>query len=210
MILNNYPNFHTYDFSYEWFEMALKYYCNWHMKIANNEKPYVIDQYNTAIIQNMYYWLQRDERCQWSYNKGLYLCGTIGCGKTILMKGFLEVVKFVSGYYIPFFHSATLYNQIVKFGIESMKKNPIYIDELGREQLEVYINGARVRPIEDLMAIRYEYGACTFFTTNFKLETLSRGFDDKGKKVGYGQYIGDRIKEMCNIIVMPGPDRRNV
>ncbi|MGF2565373.1 hypothetical protein ACQUWZ_26070, partial [Ralstonia pseudosolanacearum] len=95
-------------------------------------------------------------------------------------------------------------------GIRSMRKCPLFIDELGREQLEIYVDGVRIRPIEDLIAMRYEYGACTFFTSNFKIETLSQGYDDKGKKIGYGEYIGERFREMCNIVVYPGRSRRNI
>lgn len=210
MILNNYPNRLIKPFPYQVFENALVAYCQKHMQETNHYHRYVIDDYNRGIILNMYRWLIRDSQCEWSPDKGIYLCGTIGCGKTTLMKGFLDCVMKCSGYWIPFYHSSILYTYFRNNGIETMKKNPIYIDELGREQLEVYVDGARIRPVEDLMALRYEYGACTFFTTNFKIDTLSRGFDEKGKKIGYGQYIGDRIKEMCNIVVMAGSSRRDI
>ena len=58
------------------------------------------------------------------------------------------------------------------------------------------------------MALRYNNGARTFFTSNFKLATLSLGRDKNGELIGYGQYIGDRIQEMTNIVEMTGESRR--
>lgn len=101
-----------------------------------------------------------------------------------------------------------LYQRIIEQGIDSLSKRPLFIDELGREQLEMNAFGNKMRPIADLMALRYNNGARTFFTSNFKIETLSKGRNDKGELVGYGKYIGERIQEMTNIIEMPGESRR--
>ena len=101
-----------------------------------------------------------------------------------------------------------LYERIIHDGIDMLAKRPLFIDELGREQLEIADFGNKIRPIADLMALRYNNGARTFFTSNFKLSTLSRGRNEKGELIGYGQYIGERIQEMTNIVEMPGESRR--
>ena len=101
-----------------------------------------------------------------------------------------------------------LYERIIHDGIDMLAKRPLFIDELGREQLEIAAFGNKIRPIADLMALRYNNGARTFFTSNFKLSTLSRGRNEKGELIGYGQYIGERIQEMTNIVEMPGESRR--
>ena len=92
--------------------------------------------------------------------------------------------------------------------LESLATRPLFIDELGREQLEISDFGNKIRPINDLMALRYNTGARTFFTSNFFLSTLSKGRNEKGEIIGYGQYIGERIQEMTNIVEMPGESRR--
>ena len=51
-------------------------------------------------------------------------------------------------------------------------------------------------------------GPSSRLTSNFKLNTLSKGYNDKGELIGYGQYIGERIQEMTNIVEMPGDSRR--
>ena len=101
-----------------------------------------------------------------------------------------------------------IYERILDDGINSLAKRPLFIDEVGREQLEMNAFGNKMRPLADLMALRYNYGALTFFTSNFKLSTLSKGHNEKGELVGYGKYIGDRIQEMTNIVEMPGESRR--
>ena len=90
----------------------------------------------------------------------------------------------------------------------TLARRPLFIDELGREQLEINDFGNRIRPINDLMAARYETGARTFFTSNFRLETLSKGRSENGEIVGYGKYIGERIQEATNIVNLPGDSRR--
>ena len=101
-----------------------------------------------------------------------------------------------------------LYKKIVSDGINNLAFRPLFIDELGREQLEVNDFGNKLRPVSELMALRYDTGARTFFTSNFKISTLSKGYNEKGELIGYGQYIGERIQEMANMVELPGDSRR--
>lgn len=205
---DNNPNKSVSQLSYDIYYQYLTYYANFFMKQQGNYNPYVVDDNNKDIIKNLFYWINRSPQGEYDFNKGIMLCGKIGCGKTLLMRAFLEVLMAASGYFIQSFQASLLHVHYQRFGIDSLKSCPIFIDELGREQLEIYVNGVRIRPIEDLIAMRYEYNPVTFYTSNFKIETLSQGYDENGKKIGYGAYIGDRIKEKTNIIIMPGGSRR--
>ena len=169
---------------------------------------FVMDDNNREIIRQMYLYVIGSRQCVWNIHKGLYLGGKVGCGKTVLMQSFCQVLHLVSGLTIEMIPADQLYKHIIKDGINSLIGRPLFIDELGREQLEVNDFGNKLRPINELMSLRYETGARTFFTSNFKISTLSRGRNEKGELQGYGQYIGERIQEMANMAILPGESRR--
>ena len=170
--------------------------------------PFVVDDDNREIITQMWHYITGSDECRWNIHKGIYIGGKVGCGKTLLMQSFCEILHLISGRTVEMIPATLLFQRIIDDGINSLAKRPLFIDELGREQLEMNAFGNKMRPIADLMALRYNFGARTFFTSNFKLSTLSKGRNEKGELVGYGQYIGERIQEMTNIVEMPGESRR--
>lgn len=170
--------------------------------------PFIVDDDNRDIIIQMWLYATGSDECKWNIHKGIYLGGKVGCGKTLLMQAFCEILHLISGRTVEMIPATQLYKKIIEKGIESLATRPLFIDELGREQLEITDFGNKIRPINDLMALRYNTGARTFFTSNFFLSTLSKGRNEKGELIGYGQYIGERIQEMTNIVEMPGESRR--
>ena len=64
--------------------------------------------------------------------------------------------------------------------------------------------GSTIKPIADLMCLRYDHGALTFCTSNFNMESLEGG----KYRPGYGKYVIDRMQQMMNFIVLPGGSRR--
>ena len=169
---------------------------------------YVVDDYNREVIRQMHLYVIGSEQCKWNIHKGLFLGGKVGCRKTLLMQSFCHVLHLISGLNIEMIPASELYKRIIKSGIESFASRPLFIDELGREQLEVNDFGNKLRPINELMALRYETGARTFFTSNFNMATLSQGYNSKGEMIGYGKYIGERIQETVNVTILPGESRR--
>lgn len=171
-------------------------------------RRFVVDDDNRDIIMQMWHYVTGSKECRWNIHKGIYLGGKVGCGKTLLMQSFCEILHLISGKIVEMIPATLLFQRILDDGINSLATRPLFIDELGREQLEMNAFGNKIRPIADLMALRYNCGARTFFTSNFKIETLSKGRSDKGELIGYGKYIGERIQEMTNIVQMPGESRR--
>lgn len=171
-------------------------------------RAYEVDGFNREVILQMYLYTVGSPECQWNIHKGIYLGGKVGCGKTLLLQALCDILHTVSGYVIELIPANQLYKRIQQDGIMSLSRRPLFIDELGREQLEINDFGNRIRPINDLMEARYETGTRTFFTSNFTLDNLSKGRNDRGEMIGYGKYIGERIQEATNIVTLPGTSRR--
>ena len=178
------------------------------MRQRGTYSEFVCDDNNSEIITNLYYYFIGDqESCTWNVDKGIYMYGKIGCGKTLLMSAFLKVVLGMCRIVTTTIHAKQIYERIQKKGIESMVTCPLFIDELGRESLEINEFGNKIRPIQDLFAMRYESGARTFCTSNFSTEQLEGKVVD-GVQKGYGKYVRTRMEEMMNIVKLPGENRR--
>ena len=171
-------------------------------------RAFDVDDANRDTILQMWLYASGSDDCRWNLNKGIYMGGKVGCGKTILMYAFCEVLHFISGNTVEMIPAPDLCRMIAEKGYEPFATRPLFIDEVGREPMEMKAFGNIIHPIKELMAIRYNRGARTFFTSNFKITSLSRWRDEKGELVGYGQDIGDRIREMMNIVELPGDSRR--
>ena len=155
------------------------------MRLRGTYSEFVCDDNNSEIITNLYYYFIGDqESCTWNVDKGIYM------------------------YIITTtIHAKQIYERIQKKGIESMVTCPLFIDELGRESLEINEFGNKIRPIQDLFAMRYESGARTFCSSNFSTEQLEGKIVD-GVQKGYGKYVRTRMEEMMNIVKLPGENRR--
>lgn len=186
----------------------MEYYAKAYMYQRGHVSDFIIDENNRACFTNMYYYITNDPRGKWNPDKGVFLGGKVGAGKTLLMRSFCKLLEEISGYVIEMIPARQLARKIIENGIESYLKRPLFIDELGRENLEENYYGRIIRPFEELISYRYEYGVRIFITSNFKPERLGLGYDDQGKKIGYGQYIYDRLKEACTFDVLPGESRR--
>lgn len=173
-------------------------------------RPYIIDEYNKDILNQMYLYIIGDMGCRWDLHKGLYLGGKVGAGKTLLMLAFTDILGKISGYNIEMISARQLSDAIRKNGMDRYCKRPLFIDELGRENLEENLYGRQFRPFEELISSRYEYGTRLFLTSNFKPERLGLQFNEEGKRIGYGQYIYDRLKDCCSFDVLQGESKRGI
>lgn len=171
-------------------------------------RSFNVDDANRDTILQMWLYASGSSECRWDLNKGIYMGGKVGCGKTILMYSFCEILHFITDKTVEMIPAPDLCRMIAEKGYEPFATRPLFIDEVGREPMEMKAFGNVIHPIKELMAIRYNRGARTFFTSNFKITSLSRWRDEKGELVGYGQDIGDRIREMMNIVELPGESRR--
>ena len=185
--------------SYEQFKELLTANAQQILLKRSVNTPYVIDQYNGPVIKQLYYYFTGNPLCKWNLDAGLVFAGKIGCGKSVLMMAFLQLSNEYSRRLTTIIHSKRLAELIKAKGIEFYEKRPVFIDELGREETEFKDYGNVMKPVIDLLALRYEAGSRTYASTNYNLDALE-GF--------YGKFIRSRMEEMMTLVHVPGESRR--
>ena len=185
--------------SYDEFRQLLSSNAYEIMMRRSVRREYFIDQYNEPIMRQLYLYFTNSPQCVWNLNAGLIFGGKLGCGKSLMMMAYLRISDEYSRKLTTMVHSKTLSGLIKQNGLEPYVRRPLLIDELGREESEVKDYGNIVKPVIDLFGLRYEEGARTYATTNFKYESLEKF---------YGEFIRTRMEEMMTYIQFPGESRR--
>jgi DNA replication protein DnaC len=151
-----------------------------------------------------------------NYDKGLWLYGPIGTGKSTMLLGLRKYMNSVTDR----FHKASedyrlkawyksaseIANDYAAKGSAAIidycdANTNIIIDELGREPIPANNYGTRLNVLQHIMQIRYDHRreSMTHVTTNLALEDVARY---------YGTYVADRCVEMFNFVHMDGNSRR--
>lgn len=171
------------------------------LKRKRNQDP-VLDSSNKHIINQLYFYLKGDSRFEGDLTRGILLLGPLGTGKTIIMEAFCGVFNKISARKrITIIKAKELWPTIKRNeeGFYPLKQKPLYIDDMGKEPKKIIDFGTETCPMAELLSLRYDYGALTFATGNYNLNTLSQH---------YGETITDRMKEMFNILILTGNSRR--
>ena len=186
--------------------------------LLNNEigKEFVFDSENTRSINNLFSYFTGNEKIctenEISLNKGIFLVGTKGTGKSILMKTFKKYtgeINHVNSF--QWFDSAQIIDSANLFGISILKQFDIYegrsitcyIDDICSQNEKVKNFGTDISVIEQLINLRYNlfqrYGKLTHFSSNIYPEQMDKFYESR---------IIDRLKEMCNFVELTGKSRR--
>lgn len=195
------------NMSYEEFRALLTAYATDIMRTRSVTKPFDIDSKNEPIIFQLYLYFIGSTDCAWNLNAGLIFAGKIGSGKTVLMTAFLKITDEYTRRRTVVAHAKQLANLIKKNTIEFYEKRPMFVDDLGKEETEIKDFGTIVRPWIDLFSLRYDAGARTYATTNFKIKDHS---NPKGPDLTdiYGEFICSRMAEQMTLVFIPGESRR--
>lgn len=178
----------------------------WEHKYVGN---FIIDNDNKEVLNLMYYYAMRSNMDQINSLAGIILNGAYGCGKSVIMSAFCRVlndIKFCGNETIEEIHALELGDYIRQKGPIAYARKPLLIQDMGKEDKSVNAFGTLINPISNLLAIRAEYGALTYGTTNMVISST----DDKVPSIDkhYRDFISKRLVEHVNLIVLPGKSRR--
>jgi DNA replication protein DnaC len=184
-----------------------KYYCN----------SFKIDKNNEDTINQMLLYFTGSEKCRYELNKGIFLVGGIGTGKTLLFKIFkiytsslLKKNSFQSYTTMDVVENVAIsgleYLKIFSDNLQGNRAVPIrcYIDDIASSNEKVNYYGTDINVIERLLSLRYnvyqKYGVLTHVSSNKYPKTLEDIYDSR---------MTDRFVEMFNVLELKGNSRRN-
>lgn len=196
--------------------------------IGKSRNPkFAIDQENRFAYENFIRWCHADtamkalhpmsgEVQRGDINRGIYLAGNTGTGKSWCLEIMLAYVRTL-GFQIkspdekaprPLFwktyRADDICHHFAKEGDIPHRKIAILgIQDLGQEPLETLHMGNRLNVLQQLLECRGDRcDRLTLITSNLRIssETLKRN---------YGDRVQSRLVEMCNYLEIKGRDRRN-
>lgn len=167
---------------------------------------FIVDDRNKKLIQALLnYFLGIEDSL--SLKKGLFLTGSTGVGKTLILEIFQQFAK-CNGVLHSFkkYSAADIYNDYKETGnayLNFLSKQNILIDDLGAEPPVFKEYGNDVKPLLDLLELRHRQSLINPKLRTFITSNLSA--DEIGER--YGQRVKDRFKNF-NIINLTGDSRR--
>ena len=172
-----------------------------------------VDQSNLETISAMFDYFTGIPG-KFDLNKGLWLEGPVGTGKSTLMYVFSKFMQTLGNGFRVYICSqvAAEYSMSGELGKYLLNADgyckepvPMCFDELGREPIPAKYYGTELNVFQHILHIRYalwqQTRLRTFVTTNLRADEVQRI---------YGDYIRDRRKEMFNLVVLDGDSRRKI
>lgn len=201
-----------YDYSRIYDAADFASFCNEYA--ASYGERFVIDNDNRKAIADISRWALGDRDFCCRANRGIYLAGNTGTGKSWLMDILQAYCKsrriavMLPGrdealpLYIHIYLATDICDQYAKTGsIDNVKKLPILcVQDLGSEPTEKAYMGNRLDVMRHLIEYRGEFkDKITLFTSNLPMNKVAER---------YGDRVASRIADMCTYVILKGRDRR--
>lgn len=211
-----------------WTEKEIKQGKKAFMHMAKHLMPeFEVDDRNREIINDLFFYFHKLEGGRLHPEKGLWLEGDVGTGKSTLLNIFSHHLRrYWNGAGFKIYNCATIANE---YAFREESKNSMYdnnpdvldrytynrlgykpftrvhmcFDELGREPIPAIHFGQKLNVMEHILHIRY-----TFWQSEKLLTYVTTNLDADKVETMYGDYIRDRRAEMFNIVPMTGSSRR--
>lgn len=192
----------TQQMSVEDFESLFKIRARQTLLDHKSKSKFVVDEFNRPLVDLFYSYAMRTNQDKINSLAGIVLNGAYGCGKSVMISAFCRVLndlKFFGKEEVTEIHAVELADQIRLNGIIPFSKKPLCIQDMGKEPNIVNAFGTVVNPLSNLLAIRAEYGALTYGSTNMTPEMLEEQ---------YHEFIAKRFDEHVNRVFLAGTSRR--
>lgn len=209
--------------SYYYNEDALSKLKDCGDKIVGN---YIIDDDNKFVIENLIKWFFGQDFLQnvagkkktvpGRLNKGLYIAGPCGTGKSLILKVLKEFAKthrqkfIINGKEVGSmwntYHAYELCNKFQNGeNLSNLYTIPILqIDDLGAEPESCQYMGNKSNVLKELLEIREDKGVITLITSNIKpYDDQNQSIEDK-----YGERLASRLNSL-NYFSLTGEDKRS-
>ena len=164
----------------------------WYVNIVKSRGvKFVLDESTEQKIEKVVKWMIESPK------RGLLLCGTLGNGKTSM----LRALKYMFGSHAVYMEAQAAYdhfrqNQSIPF---VSPKDILLIDDLGVEPSSYNDFGNIRYPLAELLMSRYKTNSTTIIATNCTFEQIGET---------YGDRLQDRMREMYVMIKYLEPSYR--
>lgn len=172
---------------------------------------FIVDDRNRDVIRDLFAWCMILPGC-YNPRKGLWICGSIGTGKSTMLLIIKEFCKLVRPhqdgwpYSYKIIRATELCKEFAQRGYEGLdqyvESNRLAIDEVGAENLSVNHYAMNENVIQYMLQHRYDrrHQAFTHVTTNMTEDNIRQR---------YGDRIYDRCRELFNIVPFTGRSFRH-
>ena len=170
------------------------------------------------VLNTIFAWIWKDDKLnvlKVDYDKGFFLYGHIGRGKSMTLKAMQKYMNSVKARHykrddyrlgawwktasvLANVYAADGQPALIRYASDDMN---LIIDEVGREPIPASNYGTKMNVLQFLLQLRYDNrrSSITHITTNNTPESL---------EPLYGDYVADRCKEMFNFIEFNGESLR--
>jgi len=194
------------------------------MVIAKTLCPdFSITDENREIYEETVKYFAADQSCKYSLNKGLFVYGSIGVGKSLYFKIF-HALNMASETRNDF--KALTINNLID-GITSMgneywnksgttsgefesfrrcsysNSKHLFLDDLGQSSRTAHFYGDSIDVVIAFISRRYNE-----YTDNNVLTHFSTNLEPDEIRAEYGEFIASRLRQMCTPVRFAGTDKR--
>ena len=169
------------------------------------DEGFEIDKNTEKVMRALTLYFAEDERFEseghGKLTKGIYLLGPVGVGKTLLMRVFSIGPDGTARYRMK--ATTKVVNDFIDHGFVD-NYDPVCFDDLGVESIPAFYMGNKKNLMAEIISTRYESkGGIGFRRTHF-----TSNLDFGKAEALYGSRVRSRLKEMVNVLVLDGNDRR--